>query len=108
MGKDPRRPERDGGDRSGPVAAHRLGPRRVRGGVERGTLLEPVLRELGVGAADLRRRGLAGDVDAIRRRLKLAGPHRATIVLTRVADQPWGLICADPGTPLARSGAGKG
>jgi hypothetical protein len=60
------------------------------------------------GAADLRRRGLAGDVDAIRRRLRLAGPHRATIVLTRVADQPWGLICADPGTPLARSGAGKG
>jgi SAM-dependent methyltransferase len=60
------------------------------------------LRELGVGAADLRRRGLAGDVEAIRRRLKLAGPHRATIVLTRVADQPWGLICADPGTPLAR------
>ena len=53
------------------------------------------LRELGVGAADLRRRGLAGDVDAIRRRLKLAGPHRATVVLTRVADRPWGLICAD-------------
>jgi hypothetical protein len=60
------------------------------------------LRELGVGAADLRRRGLAGDVDQIRRRLKLAGPHRATIVLTRVDDKPWGLICADPGTPLAR------
>jgi THUMP domain-containing protein len=53
------------------------------------------LRELGIGAADLRRRGLAGDVDQIRRRLKLAGPHRATIVLTRVADRPWGLICAD-------------
>ncbi len=59
------------------------------------------LRELGVGAADLRRRGLAGDVEAIRRRLKLAGPYRATIVLTRVADEPWGLICADPGTALA-------
>ena len=58
------------------------------------------LRELGVGAADLRRRGLAGDVDQIRRRLKLAGPHRATVVLTRVADKPWGLICADPGVPL--------
>jgi hypothetical protein len=53
------------------------------------------LRELGIGAADLRRRGLAGDVEAIRRRLKLAGPHRATVVLTRVADRPWGLICAD-------------
>jgi SAM-dependent methyltransferase len=60
------------------------------------------LRELGVGAADIRRRGLAGDVDQIRRRLKLSGPHRATIVLTRVDDKPWGLICADPGTPLAR------
>jgi THUMP domain-like/RNA cap guanine-N2 methyltransferase len=58
------------------------------------------LRELGVGAADLRRRGLAGDVDQIRRRLKLAGPHRATVVLTRVGDKPWGLICADPGSPL--------
>jgi SAM-dependent methyltransferase len=61
------------------------------------------LRELGVGAADLRRRGLAGDVEAIRRRLKLRGPHRATIVLTRVSDRPWGLICADPGTVLAGS-----
>jgi THUMP domain-like/RNA cap guanine-N2 methyltransferase len=56
------------------------------------------LRELGVGAADIRRRGLPGDVDQIRRRLKLAGPHRATVVLTRVSDKPWGLICADRGT----------
>ena len=63
------------------------------------------LRELGVGAADIRRRGLAGDVDQIRRRLKLSGPHRATVVLTRVNDKPWGLICTDirtdPGAPLA-------
>jgi predicted O-methyltransferase YrrM len=58
------------------------------------------LRGLGVGAADIRRRGLAGDVDQIRRRLKLAGPHRATVVLTRVADKPWGLICADPAARL--------
>jgi THUMP domain-like len=55
------------------------------------------LRDLGVGAADIRRRGLAGDVDQIRRRLKLSGPHRATVVLTRVSDKPWGLICTDPG-----------
>ena len=54
------------------------------------------LRALGIGSADLRRRGLAGDVDQIRRRLKLSGPHRATLVLTRVADRPWGLICTDP------------
>jgi len=53
------------------------------------------LRDLGVGAADIRRRGLAGDVDQIRRRLKLVGPNRATIVITRVNDKPWGLICED-------------
>ena len=55
------------------------------------------LRALGIGAADIRRRGLAGDVDQIHRRLKLAGPHRATLVLTRVNDKPWGLICVEPG-----------
>jgi SAM-dependent methyltransferase len=54
------------------------------------------LRALGIGAVDIRRRGLAGDVDAIRRRLKLAGAGRATVVITRVDDRPWGLICADP------------
>jgi hypothetical protein len=54
------------------------------------------LRALDVGAVDIRRRGLAGDVDQIRRRLKLAGKTRATIVITRVNDKPWGLICTDP------------
>ena len=59
------------------------------------------LRELGVGAADIRRRGLAGDVDQIRRRLILNGPRRATLVITRVSDKPWGLICTDPHTDQA-------
>ena len=53
------------------------------------------LRELGIGAADIRRRGLAGDIPQIHRRLGLRGPGRATIVLTRVSGRPWGLICAD-------------
>jgi len=53
------------------------------------------LRELGIGAVDIRRRGLAGDVDQIRRRLKLVGKARATVVITRVNGKPWGLICAD-------------
>jgi hypothetical protein len=51
------------------------------------------LRELGIGAADIRRRGLAGDVEQIRRRLGLRGDRQATIVLTRRAGRPWGLIC---------------
>jgi hypothetical protein len=53
------------------------------------------LRELGIGAADIRRRGLAGDVPQIHRRLGLRGPGRATLVLTRVSGRPWGLICTD-------------
>jgi hypothetical protein len=53
------------------------------------------LRALGVGSVDIRRRGLAGDVDALHRRLKLSGPLRATLVMTRVRDQPWGLVCVD-------------
>jgi len=51
------------------------------------------LSELGIGAADIRRRGLAGDVDLIHRRLGLKGPGAAVLVLTRVANRPWGLIC---------------
>lgn len=51
------------------------------------------LRELGIGSADIRRRGLAGDVAQILHRLDLRGPGAATIVLTRVTDRPWGLIC---------------
>jgi len=55
------------------------------------------LRGLGIGAADIRRRGLAGDVDQLHRSLKLSGTRRATIVMTRVRDRPWGLICVDDG-----------
>jgi THUMP domain-like/RNA cap guanine-N2 methyltransferase len=54
------------------------------------------LRDLGIGSADIRRRGLAGDVTQIHRRLGLRGPGAATIVLTRVQNRPWALIC----TPL--------
>jgi hypothetical protein len=53
------------------------------------------LREMGVGAADIRRRGLAGDVPEIHRRLKLDGPHQATVIMTRVNGRPWGMICGD-------------
>jgi SAM-dependent methyltransferase len=52
------------------------------------------LRDLGIGAADIRRRGLAGDVQQIHRRLSLSGDGSATIVITRHNDKPWGLICA--------------
>jgi SAM-dependent methyltransferase len=59
------------------------------------------LRQLGIGAADIRRRGLAGDVPQIHRRLGLRGPGRATIVITRASGRPWGLICTDLPDPAA-------
>jgi SAM-dependent methyltransferase len=56
------------------------------------------LRALDVGAVDIRRRGLAGDVDALHRRLKLSGSRRATLVMTRVRDRPWAFVCVDTAT----------
>jgi len=53
------------------------------------------LRALDIGAIDIRRRGLAGDVEQVRRRLKVSGSRRATLVMTRVRDQPWCLVCLD-------------
>lgn len=58
--------------------------------------LPALLRSLDVGAVDVRRRGLAGDVDALARRLRGRGSRRATVVMTRVEDRPWGLVCVDP------------
>jgi predicted RNA methylase len=56
------------------------------------------LRELGIGTADIRRRGLAGDVEQIHRRLGLQGDASAMIVLTRRTGKPWSLICVPADT----------
>ena len=66
------------------------------------------LRELGVGSADIRRRGLAGDVGQIRRRLGLQGDRSATIVLTRREGRPWGLICEEVAAPGQDQATGPG
>lgn len=58
------------------------------------------LRELDIGAVDIRRRGLAGDVDQLRRQLKLSGGLRATVMMTRHEDRPWGLVCVDDEQPV--------
>ena len=53
------------------------------------------LREAGIGIVDIRKRGSAVDVDEVHRKLKLTGPRSATVVLTRVSDRPWMLVCTD-------------
>lgn len=55
--------------------------------------LKRVLREIGAGPVDIRRRGLAGDVAAITRRLRGSGSLRVTIAMTRVMEKPWAVIC---------------
>jgi THUMP domain-like len=57
--------------------------------------LRGVLRERGVGAVEVRKRGSAVDVDDLTARLRLRGDARAVVVLTRVADRPWALVCAE-------------
>ena len=57
------------------------------------------LRELDVGAVDIRRRGLAGDVEDLRKRFKLKGTKRATVAMTRVRDAPWCFICFEIDEP---------
>lgn len=53
------------------------------------------LRELDAGPVDVRRRGLAGDVDVIARRLRGNGSRPLTVAMTRVHEEPWAVIC-DP------------
>jgi SAM-dependent methyltransferase len=57
--------------------------------------LRQVLRERGVGAVEVRKRGSAVDVADLTARLRLRGHDRAVVVLTRVADRPWALVCAE-------------
>jgi len=54
------------------------------------------LRELDVGAVDIRRRGLAGDVEELRRKLRLRGRRRVTLLMTRAQDRPWCFVCDEP------------
>lgn len=55
--------------------------------------IRAALRAHGIGRLDIRRRGLAGDVDHLRRRLRVDADGRGVLVMTRVSDRPWAFIC---------------
>ena len=57
--------------------------------------LKQRLRELDAGPVDIRRRGLAGDVDAISRRLRGKGNQRLIVLMTRHRDSPWAIVATD-------------
>ncbi|TDC57468.1 methyltransferase domain-containing protein [Micromonospora sp. KC207] len=55
--------------------------------------LRALLRERGVGRAEILKRGSALEPERLRRDLRLAGPEAASLVLTRVAGAPTVLVC---------------
>jgi SAM-dependent methyltransferase len=57
--------------------------------------LRELLRRRGVGTVEVRKRGSAVEVDELAGRLRLRGDARAVVVLTRVADRPWALVCTE-------------
>ncbi|MEV7680821.1 class I SAM-dependent methyltransferase [Streptomyces sp. NPDC088341] len=54
--------------------------------------LKALLREREVGVLTVKKRGSAVEPEELRRRLKLKGPHAATVFLTRVAGAPTMLL----------------
>jgi hypothetical protein len=57
--------------------------------------LRALLRERGVGRAEIRKRGSAIEPERLRSDLRLSGPNAASLVLTRVAGAPTVFVC-DP------------
>ncbi|MEV0967175.1 class I SAM-dependent methyltransferase [Microtetraspora glauca] len=55
--------------------------------------LRAALRKRGVGNATIKKRGSAVDIEQLRRDLRLSGDNSVVIVLTRIADRPYALIC---------------
>ncbi|MEU1213663.1 methyltransferase domain-containing protein [Streptomyces sp. NPDC005790] len=61
--------------------------------------LKALLRERQVGVLTVKKRGSAVEPEELRRKMKLRGPHAATVFLTRVAGAPTMLI----GQPVQRT-----
>jgi SAM-dependent methyltransferase len=57
--------------------------------------LRRALRDRDAGTVEVRKRGSAVDVAELTTRLRLRGPGHAVVVLTRVADRPWALVCTE-------------
>ncbi len=50
------------------------------------------LKQREIGILEIKKRALAWEPDEIRKKLKLKGRHSATLIGTRVADQPWAIL----------------
>jgi SAM-dependent methyltransferase len=62
--------------------------------------LRAALRSAGIGALEIRTRGIGVDPESLRRDLRTTGSRSATLLLTRFGDTPTALLCRPlPGTP---------
>ncbi|MEU8173069.1 class I SAM-dependent methyltransferase [Microbispora hainanensis] len=55
--------------------------------------LRAALRERGVGVVTIKKRGSAVDVERLRKDLRLSGDDSCVIVLTRIEERPFALLC---------------
>lgn len=63
--------------------------------------LRAALRAHDAGTVTVKKRGFAGDVDQLRARLRTSGSRPATVVLTRIGERPYALICHPDHTDTA-------
>lgn len=52
-----------------------------------------VLREIGAGRVEVKKRATAVDVPSVQRQLQSTLPGSATVVLTRIGAKPWAFVC---------------
>ena len=64
-----------------------------------GKRLRAALRERRVGELTIKKRGSAVDVERLRKDLRLSGDRSAVVVLTRIGDKPYAMICAPMRNP---------
>ncbi|CAM3843495.1 class I SAM-dependent methyltransferase [Nocardiopsis rhodophaea] len=57
--------------------------------------LRSALRERRVGTVTIKKRGSAVDVEKLRRDLRPSGPESAVVVLTRIGERPFALLCSE-------------
>ncbi|NKZ00262.1 class I SAM-dependent methyltransferase [Nocardiopsis alborubida] len=61
--------------------------------------LRSAVRALGAGTVTVKKRGSAVDTEKLRRDLRASGPESVTVVLTRIGERPFCLLCREVGAP---------
>ena len=61
--------------------------------------LRSAVRALDAGTVTIKKRGSAVDTEKLRRDLRASGPASVTVVLTRIGDRPFCLLCREAGSP---------